>query len=475
MEIYERISEILEGEREVFYQISDQIWEFAEPRFQEERSSALQQAFMKERGFSVRNDLAGEKTAFIAECGTGKPVIAFLGEFDSLSGLAQQADCPVHDDMGKTFGHGCGHNLLGTGAMAAAFALKQYAEENKLPGTIRYYGCPAEENAGGKTYLVRDGFFDDCDIVLTWHPFNINLVQPSGYLANCRAFFKFKGISAHAGGAPHLGRSALDAVELMDVGTNYLREHMQDEARVHYAITDTGGTAPNVVQSHAEVLYAVRAPQQKDVSELYERVCNIAKGAALMTGTTVEIRQVAAYSNYIACPTINTVVEESMARFLPLTYPEEEEAYAKRFFDAVLPNEQEDKRKALTLCFGKKGVADRMDLPMLNFRAPTPARNIRNNGSTDVGDVSWVVPTGQIDCACWAAGTAGHSWQATAQGKSSIAHKGMLLAAKTLSFAGSRFLTDANLIQQARQAWLEELDGETYRSPLPEGAKPALW
>ena len=281
-----------------YTRISDEIWGYAEPRFQEEQSSRLQQEYLKSRGFSIRADLAGEKTAFIAEYGSGKPVIAFLGEFDALSSLEQEADCTERRPIpGKENGHGCGHHLLGTASVAAVDGLKAWMEEKKLSGTIRYYGCPAEENAGGKAFLVRDGFFDDCDIALTWHPYALNKVMKGGFhLANFRVFFTFHGISSHAAGAPELGRSALDAVEIMDIGVNYMREHMIDAARVHGAITNSGGIAPNVIPSEAQILYAIRAPKVTQVKKLYERMCDIAKGAALITGTTVEIKQVAAYS-----------------------------------------------------------------------------------------------------------------------------------------------------------------------------------
>lgn len=474
MTYQKELDQIIQKYKAEFVAISDQIWAFAEPRFQETRSSKLQQDFLREKGFSIHSDLAGEKTAFIAEYGQGKPVVAFLGEFDALSGLSQKEDYCKKESNGGDQGHGCGHNLLGTASLAAATALKEYAETHKLSGTIRYYGCPAEENAGGKAYLVRDGFFSDCDIALSWHPANMNMVQPTGYLANFRVFFTFQGISSHAAGSPHLGRSALDAVELMDVGVNYLREHMISEARVHYAITDTGGNAPNVVQSHAQVLYAIRAPQVKDVKELYDRVCSVAKGAAMMTGTTVEIRQVAAYSNYLANDVIGQELEQNLDRLLPMEYTKEEIAYAQSFRDVIPAAEQAEQKKSLEICFGKKKAAEKENQPLMNFLAPIPPISIRN-GSTDVGDVSWVVPTGQIDCVCWAAGTAGHSWQATAQGKSSVAHKGMLLAAKVLASTGYSFLTNPSLVEQARENWLEELNGETYPNPLPADAKPGIW
>ena len=310
------IGALVQDRKQAYTAMSDRIWGFAEPRFQEYDSSRLQQEYLKARGFSIRADLAGEETAFIAEYGSGKPVLAFLGEFDALSSLEQEADSTERRPVpGKTNGHGCGHHLLGTAAVAAVDALKTYMESHGLLGTIRYYGCPAEENAGGKAYLVRDGYFDDCDIAITWHPYTMSKVMKGGFhLANFRAFFTFHGISSHAAGAPELGRSALDAVEIMDIGVNYMREHMIDAARVHGAITNSGGIAPNVIPSEAQILYAIRAPKVTQVKKLYERMCDIARGAALITGTTVDIKQVAAYSNVIE----NDTLERTCVTLFPL-------------------------------------------------------------------------------------------------------------------------------------------------------------
>ena len=469
------ISDYIEKNSADFTKISDDIWEYAEPRFQEFKSSKAQQDYMTSQGFRLQVDLAGEETAFIAEYGSGKPIIAFLGEFDSLSGLSQEADVDKHTPItpgGE--GHGCGHNLLGVAALAATVSLKELMAENKLPGTIRYYGCPAEENAGGKGYLVRDGYFNDCDIALTWHPGTINKVTGNGSLANFRVFFDFHGTSSHAAGAPHLGRSALDAVELMNVGVNYMREHMIDEARIHYAVTNTGGTAPNVVQSDAQVLYAIRAPKVGMVKELFERVSDIAKGAALMTQTKVDIRQVAAYSDYIGNNTMAENLGNHMDHFLPLEYSAEEKAYAARFKNVITELDKANLKSSVEKLVGKQKAKDIIDEPIFNFLAPYRS-NSGSGGSTDVGDVSWVVPTGQFSAATWAAGTAGHSWQIVAQGKSSIAHKGMLLAAKVMACTGFDYLTNPALVEKAKQTWLEMLDGETYPNPLPPHVKPGLW
>ncbi len=450
--------------------ISDKIWGYAESRFEEHRSSKELADYLEAQGFEITWNLGDAETAFVAQWGAGKPVIAFLGEYDALSGLSQLADCNAHAPLSTADGHGCGHNLLGAGSMAAAVAIKEYMIEKGLPGTIRFYGCPAEENAGGKAFLVKSGCFDDCDIALTWHPAAQNKIIHTGSLANVRVFFTFHGISAHAAGSPHLGRSALDAVELMNVGVNYMREHMIDDARIHYAVTNTGGTAPNVVQSEAQVLYAIRAPKVSQVKELYERVCKVAQGAALMTETTVEIKQVAAYADYIASEPILERMRVHMDAALPLEYTKEELAYAAKFREVITDLDEkslkEDAKK-----YAKLTNDDLTTAPLWNFRAPDSAMG----GSTDVGDVSWVCPTGQFYAVTKAAGTAAHSWQMTAQGKSSIAYKGMLLAAKIMAATAYDFLTDPALVTKAREDWLASLDGETYPGLLPKDAKPEIW
>ena len=472
----DRISELVEKQKDTYTSMADEIWGYAEPRFQEYESSRVQQEYLASRGFSIRADLAGEKTAFIAEWGSGKPVLAFLGEFDALSSLQQEADCTERRPIaGKTDGHGCGHHLLGTTSVAAVDALKSYMEEKDLKGTIRYYGCPAEENAGGKAYLVRDGYFDDCDIAITWHPYTMNKVMKGGFhLANFRAFFTFHGISSHAAGAPELGRSALDAVEIMDIGVNYMREHMIDAARVHGAITNSGGIAPNVIPAEAQILYAIRAPKVTQVKKLYERMCDIAKGAALITGTTVDIKQVAAYSNLINNDTLADLVQENLEHVVPIGYTEEELAYAKKFQGVITELDKEGMKDQAAVIGGKEHKQELLEQPMWDLIVDKNSA-YGGGGSTDVGDVSWVVPTAQVYTSCYAAGTALHSWQAVAQGKSSIAHKGMLAAAKVMAYVGAELLLNPELIEKAKADWKEELDGETYPNPLPADLKPSIW
>ena len=505
-EYIKEISEEIDGRKEYYAEISNKIWEFAEPRFQEYKSSELLQHALKKEGFSVKSNLAGEETAFIAEYGSGKPVIGLLGEFDALPGLSQKADatermqaeqlsCEAENEFQKmesndkhkrpdkisnnvhahinNCGHGCGHQLIGTGTLASAIALKNFMQKHNLKGMIRYYGCPAEENAGGKAFLVRDGYFNDCDLALCWHPEQGRRACYGSTKANFRVFFTFHGTPAHASMCPELGRSALDAVELMDVGVNYMREHMIDEARIHYAITDAGGDAPNVVQSRAQVLYAIRAPKITQVKELYNRVCNIAKGAALMTETTVEIRQVAAYSNMISSKMLADHMNAYLEKLGPIPYTEQEYTYAQEFQQAL---SDQDKKQLPTIArdyFGST-ASEAMKKPIFE---PIAYQNLYSDlkYSTDVGDVSWVVPTVHLNIPTFAAGTALHSWQAVAQGKSSIAHKGMLYAAKIMALTAIDFLQKPELADEARKELIENLNGETYPNPLPKDLKPEIW
>ena len=505
-EYIKEISEEIDSRKEYYAEISNKIWEFAEPRFQEYKSSELLQHALKKEGFSVKSNLAGEETAFIAEYGFGKPVIGLLGEFDALPGLSQKADatermqaeqlsCEAENEFQKmesndkhkrpdkisnnvhahinNCGHGCGHQLIGTGTLASAIALKNFMQKHNLKGMIRYYGCPAEENAGGKAFLVRDGYFNDCDLALCWHPEQGRRACYGSTKANFRVFFTFHGTPAHASMCPELGRSALDAVELMDVGVNYMREHMIDEARIHYAITDTGGDAPNVVQSRAQVLYAIRAPKITQVKELYNRVCNIAKGAALMTETTVEIRQVAAYSNLISSKILADHMNTYLEKLGPIPYTEQEYAYAQKFQQS-LSDQDKNQLPAIARDYFGSNAAEAMKKPIFQ---PIAYQNLYSDlkYSTDVGDVSWIVPTVHLNIPTFAAGTALHSWQAVAQGKSSIAHKGMLYAAKIMALTALDFLQNPELANQARKELTETLNGETYPDPLPKDLKPEIW
>lgn len=435
--------------------MSDSIWEFAEIRYQESKSSALQRKVLEENGFSIRTDIAGIPTAFAATYGAGKPVIAILGEFDALEDLSQEADCcePRKKDSCSN-GHGCGHNALGSAGVYAALAVKEYLRQYGKQGTIRYFGCPAEEGGSGKTFMVRSGAFDGVDIALTWHPNYYTSIIKTGSLANVRCVFRFHGISSHAAASPQLGRNALSAVELMNIGVNYYREHLIPEARIHYAVTNSGGDASNIIQKEAEVVYAIRAPKVPQIGDILKRVEKIAQGAALMTETTMESRIISGYSDYISNPVVERAVMEVLRENHVCGFSEEELAYAKRFADTndcgynVLPEGS----------VMHDGVLSPM--PML--------------GSTDVGDVSWNVPTAQFYMACYAKGTCLHSWQATAQGKSPLMHKAAVEAATVLALSAVRFFESPTLVAEAKEAFDQQQAGERYTCPIPGETVPGL-
>ena len=459
---HSRLSQIIEEKREKLIEVSNQIWQYAETGFEEFKSAELLSKALEDEGFEVEKGVAQIETAFIGTSGHGNPVIAFLGEFDALTGLSQQGGIaqPNPQEAGGN-GHGCGHNLLGTGTLGAAIALRDYMQENNIEGTVRYYGCPGEEIGGGKTFMAREGVFDDVDIALTWHPGTTNNIMSVATLACYEVYFKFKGKSAHAAASPHLGRSALDAVELMNIGVNYLREHIIPEARVHYAITNTGGFSPNVVQAEAEVLYFVRAPRVSQNEDIYQRICEIARGAALMTGTEVEIDLASALSNVLPNTTLEQVMYENFIKLGTPSYSDEEIQFASAIRKTLSEEEKKvDVQRNRQLA--GKDIADIIDpFKPDEFMA----------GSTDVGDVSWLVPTAQCMTACEPLGTPLHTWQIVATGTTSLAHKGMLHAGKILAATALDVLQQPELIEQAKAELIERRAGEVYTSPLPSDVK----
>lgn len=462
----ERLAQIIEGKRDRLIEISDTIWGYAETRFEEFQSAELLCQALESEQFKVEKGVGGIETAFIASFGQGHPVVAILGEYDALSGLSQQPGSPLKDPVEPGGnGHGCGHNLLGTGSLAAAVALRHYMEENKVPGTVRYYGCPGEEGGSGKTYMVRAGLFEDVDFSLTWHPMGHNGIMAAKSLANYQVYFKFKGTSSHAASSPHLGRSALDAVELMNVGVNYLREHVIPEARLHYAVTNTGGRSPNVVQAEAEVLYLVRAPRVAQVEEIYQRVCDIARGAALMTGTQVEIVFDKACSNLVQNETLEQVMQKNFEQLGVPAYDDNEQRLARALRATLSEAEKNSVRDRAIV---DKDIADRISPPQ---QLATQASG--GTGSTDVGDVSWVTPTAQCNTGCWVVGTTAHTWQVVSIGSTSIAHKGMLHAGKVMAATALEILQNPDLIEAAKRELQERLVGQPYSCPIPADVQPA--
>ena len=429
-----------------FTSISDQIWEFAEPRYQEFHSSALQADFLEQEGFTVTRNLGGIATAFSASFGSGHPVIGLLGEYDALPCMNQIADSPEKQtDLPGAAGHGCGHNLLGTGAMEAACLIRDWLLQTHSEGTVIYFGCPAEEGGAGKAFLTRSGCFDNLDFALAWHPGSkTGLIKEA--LANIRVIFDFTGKSAHAAAHPELGRSALDACELMNVGVNYLREHVKSDARMHYAYLNDGGDAPNIVPAAATLLYALRAPESAYVTELYDRVSDVAKGAALMTGTSVSCRTVSAYAELLSVPAMEALMMEAMQEAEKPEYTDDDYEYAARFAaDQASPS---------------------IDTAIL------PADQSINLGSTDVGDVSWQVPTGLIGVTTEAAGCALHTWQVVAQGKSPLAHKGMHYAARILFAAAKKLYESPERCALIQDDYQHVIGHRTYQSMLPDSVKP---
>lgn len=469
------IANAIEEMKPEFSELSDRIWDFAELKFEERRSSDMLAKALEKNGFAVRRGVAGMDTAFIGEFGSGKPVIALLGEFDALAGMSQAADVaePKPIVSGAT-GHGCGHNLLGVGSLMAAIALARHMRDNNLAGTVRYYGCPGEEGGSGKTFMVRAGLFDDVDTALTWHPAPFNGVRSTNNLAVLEYFYRFKGLAAHASNAAHLGRSALDAVELMNVGVNFLREHMPQDCRVHYAITDTGGRAANVVQAQAEVVYLVRAPEMSQALDLAKRVDKIARGAAMMTETEVEIVFDTASTNLLPNITLETAMHDNMMALGPIAFDETDLAFAKSIQDtftdeAIRSSIRLYQIKGDVFSNAKVDGSTPLHLGLRDFEGSSHFRA----GSTDVGDVSWVTPTAQCWAPTWAIGTNPHTWQVVAQGKSAGAHKAMAHAAKTLAATGLSLMTSPELLEAAKAEWTEKTDGRKYVCPIPDNVMPA--
>lgn len=472
----DRINEIIDEKATLFIDVSDKIWECAETKFQENKSAKILCTVLEDEGFLVEKGIAGISTAFVASFGKGAPVIAILGEYDALSGLSQKSGVAKKEALLEGGnGHGCGHNLLGAGSLAAVVAVKKYMQEKNIKGTIRYYGCPGEEGGSGKTFMVREGVFRDVDVALTWHPLTHNTIMSIKTLANYHVYFKFRGTSAHAAVAPHLGRSALDAVELMNIGVNYLREHIIQEARVHYAVTNTGGRSPNVVQAEAEVLYSIRAPKLDQVLEIYERVCDIASGAAMMTGTECEIVFEKGCSNYIPNNTLEKLVDMNFHEVGTVQPEENERAFSVEIRNTLSEVEiNGDLEMASQYMGGARGdiLHALKDQSISNMILPYVYSSMLLSGSTDVGDVSWVVPTAQFSVACFAFGTPLHSWQTVAQGKSSFAHKGMLTAGKVLARTTVDVFLQPEVVANAKVELMKILGWNKYFCPIPPGIKP---
>jgi aminobenzoyl-glutamate utilization protein B len=468
MQNEERIWQLVDTRRPDYEGLADRIWEMPEIAYNEYKSCAEHTQMLEQEGFRVTQNLADIPTAVMGEAGEGGPVIAILGEYDALPGLSQEAGVAEPKPRpGDGMGHGCGHNLLGSASLMAASAVKDWLRENNIQGRVRYYGCPAEEGGAAKSFMVRAGCFKDVDIAISWHPAAFSGVNDAMSLANTRIDFSFTGRASHAAAAPHLGRSALDAVELMNVGVNYMREHMPSDARIHYALLETGGVAPNVVQAKAKVRYAIRARELPELWPLIERVKKIAEGAALMTETQVEFQVVSAVSNLLG----NTPLEQSMyaalTRLGPPPFDDADKKLAAQF-QATMSDE--DIRSA----YRRVGLPLQKGVSLCDQIVPLDAKGAPMMGSTDVGDVSWVVPTVQARGATYAIGTPGHSWQLTAQSKTPLAHTGMVHVAKVMAATAVDALSNKALIDRAKADYRARTDGNPYVCPLPEDVKPLI-
>ena len=435
-----------------YKKIALQIWTYAEVGYKEVKSSALHQKTLTDNGFTVQAGVADIPTAFVATYGSGKPVIGILAEFDALPGLAQTIAPEKTGIKGQDAGHGCGHHLFGTASVAAAIELKKLMDEGKIKGTVKLYGCPAEEGGSGKVYMVRAGLFNDVDVVIHWHPDNENAVTMTSALANSSAKFRFHGLSAHAAAAPERGRSALDGVESMDYMVNMMREHIPQETRIHYVIT-SGGKAPNVVPDFAEVYYYVRHPKRQDVKEIFERVVNAARGAALGTGTTMDYEVIGGTHDLLLNKTLGTAMQKNLEKVGGISYTPDEIEFAKKI--------------QTSFTFTSPAIENAGKIIPLKLVPDA------GGGSTDVGDVSYVVPTVGLTTATWVPGVPAHSWQAVACGGTDIGIKGLMVAAKTMALTAIDLYNDKNIIDKATEEFKLQRGSYQYKALLGD-RKPAL-
>jgi aminobenzoyl-glutamate utilization protein B len=429
-----------------------QIWEYAEVGYKEVKSAALHVQHLKDAGFSVETGVAGIPTAFVATYGSGSPAIGILAEYDALPGINQSASAERDPIVGKNAGHACGHHLFGTASVSAGIAIKELIAAGKLKGTIKVFGTPAEEGGSGKVFLVRAGLFNNLDAVIHWHPDDVNAITTTSALANKSAKFKFYGISAHAAAAPDQGRSSLDAVEAMDNMVNMMREHVPQETRIHYVIT-SGGKAPNVIPDFAEVYYYVRHPKRKDVVEIFDRVVKAAEGAALGTGTTMKYDIIGGTHDLLINKTLAEAMQINLEKVGGVSYTEAELNFAKK----------------LEASF----VGAKVDLATAGTVRPISYISEGNSGSTDVGDVSYALPTVGLRAATWVPGTAAHSWQAVAAGGTEIGTKGMLVASKTMALTAIDLMSNPALLVKAMEEFIKSKGDYKYKALLGD-IKPAL-
>ena len=440
----------IDDRAEQFETIAKSIWDWAEMGYQEEKSSSLLQQTLKEEGFSMQAGVAGLPTAFIAEYGSGSPIIGILAEFDALPGISQQVATVRKPIPNKDGGHACGHHLFGTASPAAAITIKNYLNKTKTKGTIRLYGPPAEEGGSGKVYMVRSGLFDDVDIVLDWHASDKNAASPVTSMANSSAKFRFYGYSAHAAGAPEKARSSLDAVEAMNFMVNLMREHIPDGSRIHYVITK-GGNAPNVVPDFAEVFYYVRDFDVNILEDMWSRLINTAEAAALGTGTRMEYEIIHGNRPVLPNEVAQKVMYDNLVQVGGVSYTRAEQKFAKEIYETLIDP----------------------SLSISSAKTIQPYKFTKGKGSTDVGDVSWKTPTARLRVATWVPGTSAHTWQAVAAGGMSIGMKGMINASKVLVGAAIDLYNDPKTVKNAKKELIERRGpGFNYYSMLGDRNPP---
>ncbi len=444
----------IDASKKAYEDIALKIWDYAEVGYHETKSSGLLQSQLKSEGFDVKAGVAEIPTAFVASYGSGHPIIGILGEFDALPGVSQEAVPERKERPGVSAGHACGHSLFGAGSIEAAVAVKDWMKATGQKGTVRFYGTPAEEGGGGKVYMVRAGLFADVDVVLHWHPGDRNMVRETKSLANTSAKFRFHGIASHAAAAPERGRSALEAVEGMDMMVNMMRQHIPDSTRIHYVITH-GGEAPNVVPEFAEVYYYVRSPSRTIDADVFARVVKCAEGAALGTGTKMDYEITHAVYELLPNETLSRAMQANLQTVGGVTYTPEEKAFADKVGHTL---------------FGKPPAPEVATLvePFSLYSADA------GGSSTDVGDVSWNVPTVGMTSATWVPGTPAHSWQAAAASGTTIGLKGMVVSAKTIALTAMDLFTQPELIAKAKAEFLERRGADFKYVPLIGDRKPPL-
>ncbi len=462
-------SDWVNNNQKLIIEISDRIWEFAELGLVEQQSSALLADELEKHGFNVEHKIAGMPTAFTATWGRGKPVIGLMGEYDALPGLSQERVPEKKALIPGKPGHGCGHNIHGTSGLAATIAVKETLEKHNIQGIVKLFGCPAEENFSGKVYMVREGYFDDLDAVVSHHPSSMNEASLVSSLAVNSVKFHFHGKASHAGGSPEQGRSALDAAELMNIGVNYLREHVIQDARIHYVI-EKGGDQPNIVPSYARTWYYIRAPERDEMEFIYKWILDIAKGAAMMTRTKVEIEFLEGSYNLIPNRTISNLIIKNMRDIGLPKYSSEDLKFAEDIAKTITLE-----AKIAQLKKSKRPGWEQLIDKMIDDEVPDPwGEGETSHGSTDVADVSWQTPTVEFSTATWVLGTPAHSWQAVAQSGVGIGHKSLIFAAKVMAATVLDFFTNEKALEEAKKEHRERMGKKVYKSPIPPGHDPPL-